>query len=102
MKPPGKYDREGKPLELLDWAAKFEDPAYMLVVETRLASARITTIWIGLDHRFGDDGPPLIFETTVRGGPLDGERERYATEAEAEAGHERWVKHAMRRSKEGA
>lgn len=101
MRRPLHYDRQGQPIELLDWAAKFENPAYMLVVETTLASGtRITTIWIGLDHRFSGDGPPLIFETTVRGGVCSGEGERYATEAEAEVGHKRWVEHAIRRARE--
>jgi predicted cobalt transporter CbtA len=58
----------------------------------------VSTVWIGIDHRFGDDGPPLIFETMVFNraegwGELD--CERYSTEAEAVAGHaamcEKWA-----------
>lgn len=51
---------------------------------------KISTVFLGLNHRFGD-GPPLLFETLVFGGPLDGEQERYATWDEAEAGHARMV-----------
>lgn len=51
---------------------------------------RISTVFLGLDHSFGD-GPPMLFETMIFGGSLDGEQERYSTWDEAEAGHKRWV-----------
>ena len=49
----------------------------------------VSTVWLGLDHQFGD-GPPLIFETMVFPsnedfGDLDSRR--YSTEQEAVAGH---------------
>jgi len=46
----------------------------------------VSTIWLGLNHQWGD-GPPLIFETMVFGGGLDQEQERYSTESEALVGH---------------
>ena len=47
-------------------------------------------MFLGLDHSFGG-GAPLLFETMVFGGPLDGEQERYSTWNEAEAGHKLMV-----------
>lgn len=47
----------------------------------------VSTIWMGMSL----DDPPLIFETMVFGGKLARRSERYATEAEAETGHERWI-----------
>ena len=50
----------------------------------------ISAVWLGLDHRFGSDGPPLIFETMVFPSKSDlreSDCERYATEDEARAGH---------------
>ncbi|MCG8460126.1 MAG: hypothetical protein MI919_27910, partial [Holophagales bacterium] len=46
----------------------------------------VSTVFLGLDHNWGD-GPPLIYETLVMGGPLSDEMDRYSTWAEAEAGH---------------
>ena len=42
----------------------------------------ISTVFLGIDHGFGD-GPPLIFESLIFGGPHDGEMERCSTWAEA-------------------
>lgn len=52
--------------------------------------AYVSTVFLGLDHRFGQ-GEPLVFETMVFGGPLDQEQERYSTWDEAEAGHKAMV-----------
>jgi hypothetical protein len=52
--------------------------------------ADVSTMFLGLDHRFGS-GPPLLFETMVFGGPHDEWQDRYSTKAEAEAGHHRIV-----------
>ena len=52
----------------------------------------ISTIFLGIDHNFGD-GPPIIFETMVFGGVApNSEQERYSTYDEAMAGHKRYVK----------
>lgn len=59
--------------------------------------ARVSTVWLGLDHQFGD-GPPLIFETMVfpAESSMDLDCERYSTEEEAKAGHsamvEKWIR----------
>lgn len=58
---------------------EFEDGSY------------ISTVFLALDHRFGN-GPPVLFETMVfdaegHGGDMD----RYCTYEEAEAGHARMV-----------
>ena len=89
------YDRQGNPLTLMQWAAMFETGRDIKrVAETTLPSGRwVSTVWMGLNHRFGD-GPPLIFETMVfpsRDDMGDLDSDRYSTEAEALAGHERMV-----------
>ena len=48
---------------------------------------RISTVFLGLDHNWGD-GPPILWETMVFGGILDGFQARYATKAQALAGHQ--------------
>ncbi len=80
------FDRAGRPMSTLEWFKAFEDPTVKRVASDDVGDAWISTVWIGLDHAFGD-GPPLIFESMVFGGELDGECDRYSTEAEAFAGH---------------
>lgn len=48
---------------------------------------RISTIFLVLDHGYGD-GPPLVFETMVFGGRYDCEQRRYTTIEGAEIGHQ--------------
>lgn len=92
----GYYDRQGRPLDLFTWARSLENgEGDKRVAETTLPDGKwVSTVWLGLDHSFGD-GPPLIFETMVfenRANLNDLDMERYSTEAEAVAGHERMVK----------
>lgn len=49
----------------------------------------ISTVFLGLDHQFGDEGPPLIFETMIflKGNYRDLYCDRYSTYDQAEAGH---------------
>ena len=43
------------------------------------------------------EGPPILFETLVFGGPLDGEMDRYSSWDDAQVGHEMMVKRARAR-----
>lgn len=54
---------------------------------------RVSTIFLGLDHNYSG-GEPILFETMIFGGPLDGEQWRYHTYDEAERGHANAVKDA--------
>ncbi len=55
----------------------------------------VSTVWLGLDHRFGGPGSPIIFETMSFSKHKPPGHEdltwRYSIEAEARAGHERAV-----------
>lgn len=106
---PFYYDRKGQPIwNTSEWADLFEDTANKRVARDVLpvpgvpaGEAFVSTVWLGIDHSFGD-GPPLIFETMVFSGTVEsnvfGRRVRhmrnvgniqlrYHTEAEALAGH---------------
>jgi hypothetical protein len=63
--------------------------------------SRISTVFLGLDHSFGD-GPPMLFETLVFDGPLDGEMERYETWKQAEIGHRTMVNRVKNNAMEAA
>lgn len=50
---------------------------------------RVSTVFLGLDSSLGlHDGPPLLYETMIFGGPLDGHTRRYATRDAAIIGHQ--------------
>ena len=74
---------------LLRWAMWMEtaDQARCVAVDEVGESIRVSTVFLGLDHNFGFGGAPILYETMVFGGPLDGEQERYATREEALRGH---------------
>jgi hypothetical protein len=99
---PGRYtlDDAGQPVlepDLITWALWLEratrdrsrviaqdydegDPAHVV---------KVSTVFMGLDHRFGDEGPPVLWESMIFGGVLDGTQERYTSRAAAIAGHQR-------------
>ena len=70
--------------DLLTWARALDNTRRVAAYEK--GDVLVSTVFLGLNHRFGD-GPPLLFETLVFGGPLDGEMDRYSTWDEAVAGH---------------
>ena len=79
--------------DLLKWAEWLEQ-ADRLLRRTRIAPllgvfgrCRVSTVFLGLDHNFLPGGPPLLWETMIFGGPLDGEEWRYGSRNEAIAGH---------------
>jgi hypothetical protein len=101
-------DKKAVPCEdLMKWAKGFETadriikrtnigiPAWKyylgkLFKIRRFEPVLISTVFLGLNHRFGE-GSPLLFETMVFGGKLDEAQERYSTYEEAEKGHEKMV-----------
>lgn len=88
MSRPLYYDRDGEPITLERWIALVEDADYRRIARTDINGIVVSTVWLGIDHQFGD-GPPLIFETMIFGGPHDEETwRRYDTEANARAGHD--------------
>ena len=80
---------EGEPITIAQWVRLFEDERH--IGDDELGDVRVSTVWIGLDHGLGLSGPPLIFETMIFGGELDGHIWRYSSETEARAGHARAV-----------
>jgi hypothetical protein len=84
------YDFEGRPIDLLTWAAMFESPA-RIVGRTKIGDARVSTVWVGLDlSGFGHERP-LIYESMIFYANGDEETRRYATLIEAQDGHAQLV-----------
>lgn len=101
-----RYILDGKEVvpapDLLAWARWFET-ADRRVARTDLDSGVwVSTVFLGLDHSWSGDGPPIVFETMAFNAPYEGtdldgkprivncdemDCRRYATWAEAELGH---------------
>lgn len=90
--------REVMPCDLMTWARWFEvasrTPGGRHVADDTVGNLRVSTVFLGLNHSFLDDGRPLLFETMVfaledgRGAEAEGfDMQRYSTYDEAEAGH---------------
>lgn len=82
-------DERGEPVEcddVLAWGAWFET-AKRTVAHDVVGDARVSTVFLGVDHNFRGGGFPLLWETMVFGGPLDMEQERYACAGDALLGH---------------
>ncbi len=85
-------DENGEPQpcpDLMDWARWFQI-SERSIARTEIGKIVVSTVFLGLDHGYGS-GPPVLFETMVFEGPLNGEQVRYCTRAEALSGHEEMV-----------
>jgi hypothetical protein len=65
-------------------------------LSTKLPNGRVSTVFLGTNTELC--GPPLVYETMIFGGPLDQEQERYASRAEAIAGHTRMIDRLLKLS----
>jgi hypothetical protein len=89
-------DERGEPViepDLLKWGRWFETAEEARrVADTRLENGvRVSTVFLGLDHNFCMDGPPILWETMVFGGPHDQKMIRTSSRAAAEDIHKRMV-----------
>ena len=89
----GTYILEGKkaiPVDTLTWAKWFQNnPRH--VNDELVGDIRISTVFLGLDHGWRSDRPPLLFETMIFGGPHNEEMQRCSTWEEAEVIHKATV-----------
>lgn len=101
----GKTPIPAKDIE--EWCQKFRDDMRMVkrhVQENGVwreavrydcgDGAWVSTVFLGIDHAFGD-GPPVLWETMIFGGPHNDYQERYTSYEDALAGHERALKLAQ-------
>jgi hypothetical protein len=100
------YDRDGEPIETWDAAGNIlleplgrindllKDYDYRKVAKTKVDCYEVSTVWLGVDHSFGESEEPVIFETMVfvrdddaHTAPYDEWCWRYSSEEEALRGH---------------
>ena len=85
-------DDVGAPVavEHLAWCLWFEQNlARRIVAKSQVGPYLVSTVFLGLDHNFGD-GPPVLWETMVfhdDRGSEDLECRRYASQQDALEGH---------------
>lgn len=86
-------DDDGEPMPVDDWqvwAAFFEQSARRSVATTRVGSYLVSTVFLGIDHNFRGDGPPVLWETMVfhdGHGSRDLDCRRYSSRQDALDGH---------------
>ena len=98
-------DENNKPVlvDLMTWAEWYEKAEKKIVKHDKIGDLFVSTVFLGLDYRFGIEGEPVLFETMVFdhgkmkkykvGGsdhesPTDIYQERYCHYDEALAAHE--------------
>lgn len=88
----GNYilDKDGNPVpepDVMKWARWFGETERHVAM-TEIRGCRISTVFLGIDHRFLGDGPPILWETMVFGGEFDQLQERYSSLEDAKRGHD--------------
>lgn len=80
--------------DLFTWARWFEDANTRVDYTEITSQCRVSTVFVGIDHRYFGGGPPLVFETMVFGGPDDVALEmwRYSSWDDAAIGHKAAVR----------
>lgn len=60
-------DENGKPKQVpfMEWAEWFEEGKNRIVKRTDLNDWFVSTVFLGLDHRFSGKGDPILWETMV-------------------------------------
>lgn len=78
-----------------EWSEWFgENYEKRVIKQTSVKSIFVSTVFLGINHKFIGSGPPLLFET-IAFGDVSGDTdrmERYSTIEEALEGHDRMVK----------
>jgi hypothetical protein len=86
----GRVFEESDHSAWLDWVEN-RYPEVSCVAQTKTASATVETRFLAVNLTLAENDAPLLFETRVAGGWLDGRREKFATPEAARAGHLTWV-----------
>ena len=83
------YDRDGNTISSEEWVLRLKKDNRVAYSETKNYS--ISTVYLGINHRYDGKLPPYIFETLVFADddtlPWDDYMQRYSTEEEAILGH---------------
>lgn len=74
-------------VDMMTWAGWFDREDQGRVGLFEQDGITVSTVFLGLNHQWRPDAPPLWFETMIFGGIHDQYQERYTTLEQAVAGH---------------
>jgi hypothetical protein len=80
------------PATLSEWARWFETHERTVGWTQINSQVWVSTVFLGIDHRYWGKGPPIVFETMVFRDHEGIEQQRYSSWDDAEAGHAAMVK----------
>ena len=72
--------------DVIEWAGLFENGNRQIYDDT-IGDVRISTVFLGLNHGYDPDQPPILFETMIFGGDRDQEMCRCSTYEQCESMH---------------
>ena len=84
---------EPVPCDVITWGVWFQTADRMRVIAAdrdegaALGGVEVSTVFLGLNMQWRE-GPPILWESLVFGGPLDGTQRRYTSRAAALRGHQ--------------
>ena len=93
-------DKRGRPRpepDLFKWAQWMETNdrhvAHDIFRQGQAEEIRVSTVFLGIDHNWFDQGPPILWETMIFGGDdkLDLDMQRYSSVNTARIGHSKAV-----------
>jgi hypothetical protein len=92
-----KLDKDKNPVACssFEYSMQFEDPEkFRRVAKTQLGPYTVSTVFLCIDHNFGGEGPPVLFETMIwsdkmtdKPGEFFNYQVKYCTWKEATEGH---------------
>lgn len=83
-----------------EWGKFVENRANKIVSRQTVGDCDISTVFLGIDHNWTKEGPPILWETMVFGGTLDQEETRCSgSKEQAEAMHEEMVRKVRKQQK---
>lgn len=87
---PQWYGLDGQLIGIQEAERLLVDPIACRIAHTKIVTSKgaitVSTVYLVLDHSFGD-GPPVLWESMVFGGPIDEDQRRYTSRADAVTGH---------------
>jgi hypothetical protein len=84
-------DSAGNPIpcdDILTWAKWFENTENRILQRDELPNGVcVSTVFLGMDHNYCFEGPPILWETMIFGGEHDSYQDRYNSREAALEGH---------------
>lgn len=65
----------------------YRDMDMKIVKQETVGDSKVSTVFLGLDHAWGHENGPILFETMIFDGYYEGFQRRYKTYDEALQGH---------------